>query len=148
MEHPKTNPLFATREPRFVYFTAARSLVPGKAAPPQAIVKLDVKTGEVETWAPGRRCFCEEIVFVPDTTASSSSSSSDDDADADNVVGVEDEDAGFLLSMVFDASVNRSSLVVLDAKSLKKGPVARVWLRHHIPHGLHGEFRSFGAPGF
>lgn len=139
MEHPKTNPLYATREPRYVYFTAARSLVPGKAAPPQAIVKLDAKTGEVETWAPGRRCFCEEIVFVPDTSSSSS---------AEGEEGEEQEDAGFLLSMVFDASVNRSSLVVLDARSLKKGPVARVWLRHHVPHGLHGEWCAPGAVGF
>ena len=135
MEHPKCNPLLATRRPRFVYFTAARSLVPGKAAPPQAIVKLDVEKGRVESWAPGRRCFCEEIVFVP-------------------VVGggeggaAEKEDAGFLLAMVFDASRGASSLAILDASDVSKGPVARVWLRHHVPHGLHGEWCARGSVGF
>ena len=135
MEHPKCNPLLATRRPRFVYFTAARSLVPGKAAPPQAIVKLDVEKGRVESWAPGRRCFCEEIVFVP-------------------VVGggeggaAEKEDAGFLLAMVFDASRGASSLAILDASDVSKGPVARVGLRHHVPHGLHGEWCARGAVGF
>ncbi len=135
MEHPKVNPLLATREPRFVYFTAARSLVPGKAAPPQAIVKLDVKSGSVSSWTPGRRCFCEEIVFVPATGGGEEGQQ-------------QKEDAGFLLAMVFDASRGASSLAILDAADVSKGPVARVWLKHHVPHGLHGEWCSGSAVGF
>ena len=27
---------------------------------------------------------------------------------------------------------------VLDAADFSKGPVATVWLKHHVPHGLHG----------
>jgi all-trans-8'-apo-beta-carotenal 15,15'-oxygenase len=34
----------------------------------------------------------------------------------------------------------RSSLVVLDGADVAAGPVARVWLNHRIPHGLHGAF--------
>src|SRR5579875_3489360 len=29
---------------------------------------------------------------------------------------------------------------VLDAADLAKGPVARIPLRHHVPHGLHGYY--------
>ena len=133
MEHPKVNPLLATREPRFVFFTAARSLVPGKAAPPQAIVKLDTKTGAVSSWAPGRRCFCEEIVYVPVTAKEGEP---------------EKEDEGYLLEMVFDASRGVSSLAILEASDVSKGPVARVWLKHHVPHGLHGEWCARGTVGF
>ena len=60
----------------------------------------------------------------------------------------EKEDAGFLLAMVFDASRGASSLAILDASDVSKGPVARVWLRHHVPHGLHGEWCARGAVGF
>ena len=27
---------------------------------------------------------------------------------------------------------------VLDAADFSKGPLARLWLKHHVPHGLHG----------
>ena len=39
----------------------------------------------------------------------------------------------------------RSSLAVLDGADLTKGPVARVWLEHRIPHGLHGRVRAQGG---
>ena len=29
---------------------------------------------------------------------------------------------------------------VLDASNFSKGPVAKLWLNHHVPHGLHGFF--------
>ena len=29
---------------------------------------------------------------------------------------------------------------VLDAADFSKGPVAKLWLQHHVPHGLHGFF--------
>ena len=29
---------------------------------------------------------------------------------------------------------------VLDAADFDKGPVAKLWLQHHVPHGLHGYF--------
>lgn len=35
---------------------------------------------------------------------------------------------------------------VLDAADFSKGPVATLWLKHHVPHGLHG-FYSEGYFG-
>jgi all-trans-8'-apo-beta-carotenal 15,15'-oxygenase len=37
--------------------------------------------------------------------------------------------------------------VILDARDLNQGPVARLHLKHHVPYGLHGSFTPeyFGA---
>ena len=64
----------------------------------QAFLRLDTLTGQVQKWAPGPKCFCEELVFVPREP--------DQDAAA--------EDDGVLLGMVFDAGTQRSSLAVRD----------------------------------
>jgi all-trans-8'-apo-beta-carotenal 15,15'-oxygenase len=57
------------------------------------------------------------------------------------------EDTGdvWILGMCSDMDEEgQSSLLVLDGARLADGPVARIRLAHHIPHGLHGSF----APGF
>lgn len=37
---------------------------------------------------------------------------------------------------------------VLDAANFTKGPLARIHLSHHIPHGLHGMYseKYYGPP--
>lgn len=128
MEHAKTNPRLATRPARHVWFTQALSAVRGVAAPPQAFTHVDTATGATSSYAPGRRCFTEEIVFVPRPGAP-------DPADDPSA-----ETDGVLLAMVFDASTRTSSLYVLDAADVAAGPIARVQLDHHVPHGLHGDW--------
>lgn len=49
---------------------------------------------ELQSWSPGPRCFCEELIFVPGPN------------------GATQEDDGVLLGMVFDGETQRSSLVV------------------------------------
>lgn len=44
--------------------------------------------------------------------------------------------------MVYNGTLHRSDLVILDAKDLSKPPIARVHLKHHIPYGLHGSWTS------
>ena len=65
----------------------------------------------------------------------------DADGFAAGAAGAEEE--CWLLCMVADHTEKgggRSSLVVLDGANVSAGPVARVWLKHRIPHGLHGAF--------
>lgn len=71
----------------------------------QAFVRVDTQTGEKQTWFPGTRCFCEELVFVPGPHAATQ------------------ETDGFLLGMVFDASQNRSFLAVspVNANACRTG---------------------------
>jgi carotenoid cleavage dioxygenase-like enzyme len=82
------------------------------------IVKADLERRASSVWSePGR--YPGEPVFVaaPDAT---------------------DEDAGVLLSVVFDGEAGSSFLLVLDASDLRE--IARAEAPHHIPFGFHGQF--------
>jgi carotenoid cleavage dioxygenase-like enzyme len=50
------------------------------------------------------------------------------------------EDAGVLLSVVFDARSGSSFMLVLDAAEMTE--LARAEAPHHIPYGFHGQFVS------
>jgi beta,beta-carotene 9',10'-dioxygenase len=87
---------------------------------PDAIVKLDIESGESETWSEGSS-YPGEPVFVPAPQRDS-------------------EDEGVLLSVVLDAERETSSLLVLDARTLEQ--VARARVPHHIPHSFHGQYTA------
>ena len=82
------------------------------------IVKVDTETRETIEWSEDG-CGPGEPVFVaaPDSDA---------------------EDAGVLLSVVFDARSGNSFMLVLDAADLTE--LARAEAPHHIPYGFHGQF--------
>ncbi|KAK9823367.1 hypothetical protein WJX72_002263 [[Myrmecia] bisecta] len=122
MDHPRVNPLFYGKPTRYVFFNMSATTSNSESKPPQAFTRLDTHSGDVQSWFPGERCFCEELIFVPGPQ------------------GATKEDDGYLLGMVFDAEKDRSMLVVLDASDFNKGPIARIWLQHKVPHGLHGYF--------
>jgi len=82
------------------------------------IVKVDTEERTSISWSEDG-CSPGEPVFVaePDSSA---------------------EDAGVLLSVVFDARSGNSFMLVLDAADLTE--VARAEAPHHIPYGFHGQF--------
>jgi beta,beta-carotene 9',10'-dioxygenase len=49
-----------------------------------------------------------------------------------------DEDDGVILSVVLDATEERSVLLVLDATSFEE--LGRAQAPHHIPFGFHGQY--------
>lgn len=65
-------------------------------------MRFDTETGELQSWSPGRRCFCEELIFVA------------------GPAGAVKEDDGVLLGMVYDGETHRSSLVVRPLTSWKQ----------------------------
>ena len=81
-------------------------------------VKHDLETGK--SWEfklpPGR--YCSESPFVPRA-------------------GAIDEDDGYLVSFVIDENKGSSECVILDAKRIEAGPVARIKLPHKISSGTH-----------
>jgi carotenoid cleavage dioxygenase len=50
------------------------------------------------------------------------------------------EDDGWLMSYVYDATTDRSHVVVLHAQDLAAGPVATVHLPQRVPFGFHGNW--------
>ena len=54
--------------------------------------------------------------------------------------GATDEDDGWILTTVYDATTNRSDLVILDARDIAAPEVARIELPARIPHGFHGNW--------
>jgi beta,beta-carotene 9',10'-dioxygenase len=84
----------------------------------EEIVKADTHEGGTISWSEPN-CFAGEPVFVAQP-------------------GAEREDAGVLLSVVLDATTERSFLLVLDATHLNE--LARAEVPHHIPFSFHGQF--------
>lgn len=54
------------------------------------------------------------------------------------------EGVGFLLSIVYRGSENRSDLIILDAENVGDGPLACAQLPHRVPYGFHGNWRGNG----
>jgi beta,beta-carotene 9',10'-dioxygenase len=82
------------------------------------LTKFDVETGSVKRWHEADR-YPGEAVFVAAPEAST-------------------EDAGVVLSVVFNSQSGTSSLVILDGQSFTE--TARIDLPQHVPFGFHGQF--------
>jgi all-trans-8'-apo-beta-carotenal 15,15'-oxygenase len=85
-----------------------------------AVVKLDTTTGNFQTRDFGTDRYTSEALFVPRPGGSA-------------------DDDGYLLSFVYDATVHRTEIVILDARDLEH-EIAAVKLSHHVPFGFHGHF--------
>ena len=82
------------------------------------LTKFDVATGAFKRWYEAG-CYPGEPVFVASPEATT-------------------EDAGVVLSVVFDSRSGTSFLIVLDGQSFEE--VARTNLPQYIPFGFHGQF--------
>lgn len=118
-EFPSIHPQNVGRPYRYLYMGAAHNQ--SGNAPLQAIIKLDVTTGESQIWSGAPQGFVSEPIFVPRPNATT-------------------EDDGWVLTLVYDAGYHRSDVVILDGRDLNQGPIARLHLKHHIPYGLHGNW--------
>ncbi|MDX2229341.1 MAG: carotenoid oxygenase family protein [Leptolyngbyaceae cyanobacterium bins.349] len=123
-EFPALHPAKVGRSHRYLYFAAAHAATGN--APHQAISKVDVESSDRTLWSAAPWGYVGEPVFVPRHP------------DHSQQVGVEDD--GWVLTLVFDARIGRSAVMILDASTLR--PVARLNLRHHVPYGLHGSFTT------
>jgi carotenoid cleavage oxygenase len=121
-EFPRADERLATKRHRYGYTTHARLTdFDGSGDEAAGVLKVDFESGAVEahTFAPGR--VPGEFVFVPATEGAG-------------------EDEGWLLGYVYDRTVDRSELVVLDATDVTAEPVARVHLPVRVPAGFHGNW--------
>ncbi len=120
-EMPAVHPDVFGQPYRFLYLNGTHQ--PSGSAPLQAILKIDWQTNERQIWSAAPRGFVSEPVFVPRPNRT-------------------DEDEGWLLTLVYDAAQHRSNLAILDARNISSGPLARLNLKHHVPHGFHGTWSA------
>ena len=121
------NPAVSGQKHRYVY--AAVGGMGSEVAPPQGIAKFDVDSGSVDAWMPKGNEFCGEPMFAPRANA-------------------DGEDGGYIVSVLYNGQKDESEMVVLDAKDIRAGPVARVPLGMVAPHGYHGCFSSSNESGW
>lgn len=117
-EFPCLNPNYVGKAYRYLYLGAvAPEIPPTSNGPLQAIVKVDVTTGNylMHSFAP--RGFIGEPVFIPRGT---------------------EEDDGWLITFVFNGERRATDIVILSAQDLSTCAVLP--LPHHVPYGLHGNF--------
>ncbi|MGF1486966.1 MAG: carotenoid oxygenase family protein [Prochloraceae cyanobacterium] len=119
-EFPAINPDRVGRDYRYLFIGAAHNSTGN--APLQSILKFDrhtLKEEQFYSFAPSG--YISEPIFVPKPDANK-------------------EDDGWILSLVYDAAGHRSKLAILEAENLDRGPIAKLYLKHHIPYGLHGSW--------
>ena len=100
-----------------------------------AVVKYDMKTGTKQIYEHGSGCYGMEAQFVPRSHSNHKNQGSQDH-------GTEDD--GWLVLFVHDesdrytsAAEGRSECIILDAKKIQEGPIARLKLPSRVPYGAH-----------
>lgn len=82
------------------------------------ITRYDHVSGDAQTYLFGEGRFGSESPMAPNTGATT-------------------EDDGYVVSFVTDMNTHTSECVVLDARNIAAGPVARIMLPHQISSGTH-----------
>lgn len=103
---------------RYAYAVANHSGVSEEA---QELIKYDLERGTAEAHVFPRGQAPAEGVFVP----------------ASDGAG---EDEGFVVAYVYDEARNGSDMVILDAGSFSKPPIATIRLPQRVPFGFHGNW--------
>uniref|UniRef100_A0A7C3KCZ8 Uncharacterized protein n=1 Tax=Oscillatoriales cyanobacterium SpSt-418 TaxID=2282169 RepID=A0A7C3KCZ8_9CYAN len=49
---------------------------------------------------------------------------------------------GWVLDLVYDTAHNQTDVVILNGVDFDRGAIARLYLKHHVPYGLHSCFSS------
>ncbi|MHB0774243.1 carotenoid oxygenase family protein [Halomonas sp. WWR20] len=83
------------------------------------IMRIDVETGETDSYFVGEGYAAQEPTFVP-------------------LPGATKEAEGYLLSVLNNYRTQRSELAIFDAHDLKKGPIARLLMPLALRNGIHG----------
>jgi len=122
-EFPRIDEGLVGRRMRYVYaglgapYMAPKPLFDG-------VIKYDFSGGvSAQTYYFGRGRFGGECVFAPRP-------------------GATVEDDGWVLTYVHDAIAQRSEFLVMDARDITAGPVARVLLPQRVPYGFHAAWIS------
>ena len=118
IEFPRIHPDHVSKSNQFGYALASSNF---KKPDFKEIVKYDFVNDTSEVYEYGSGNFGAEPVFVPSE-------------------GANDEDEGYLLSLVYDQETDKSDLIILNAQEVSSGPLAKVHLPQRVPFGFHGDW--------
>ena len=114
-EFPRCHPELNSKPYRYGYTLASE----GSIFP--AIYKRDMKTNDVQIFNFGEGRHGGEPYFIPAENAKA-------------------EDDGYLMSIVYSESAQRSDLVIFDAQDPARPALATVHLPARVPYGFHGNW--------
>lgn len=120
VEMPRTHPGWSYTRKRFVYGVT-------KIRPDEfydGLVKVDSETGATSVWSE-TGVYANEPLFVPEPNGAT-------------------EDAGVVITIVFDSNVDRAFLLILDARTFEE--IGRADTGQRIPFGLHGMAQQAVSP--
>ncbi len=86
-------------------------------------LKYDNETGKIQVHHFGDDCESGEAVFAPR-------------------IGSIQEDDGYVICFVYDASSGSSECHIIDAQNFEAPPVARIKIPQRVPHGFHASWVS------
>jgi len=117
-EFPRIHPQLAGQFNRYGYCLGV-----GALATPDfgRIIKYDLVNHSSEIIELGSNLMAGEPVFIP-------------------AVGQQSEDEGYLMTYLYDRSLDKSGLVIYNAQDLAAGPVAEIRLPQRVPFGFHGSW--------
>lgn len=122
-EFPTVAPGVSAREHRIVWLATVSAETAARRGLPDRLARIDVTTGRADVVALGPSQYPSEAIFVPRPGAAPAT-----------------EDDGWVVTLVYDARVDRSHVAVLDARDPHAGPIARAWFDQPIPFTFHGAF--------
>ena len=120
-EFPRHNPEVGLKQHRYGFTSEIKPVGGHHQNIHGAIIKIDTDTGSTEAHEFGRGRGGAEPVFVPKVDGTA-------------------EDAGWILTVVYDATTDTSELHILDAQDLAGPEVATIRLPQRVPFGFHGNW--------
>ena len=116
MEFPRVNSNVECYQHQFGY-----ALTSGGTHGFSDLLKFDLEAGTTQTYGVGDNCAAGEPVFVGSSSG-------------------EAEDAGYILSVIYNGDTELSELHIIDAQDFESKPLAIVKLNARVPFGFHGNF--------
>ena len=117
-EFPTMHPMTTSKKVRYTYLQEIPVEVPVTF---EALVKLDISTGEKQRFAYGKGLYGSESPFVPRPGATA-------------------EDDGWVVSFITDTNDWSSACWIFDGQDITKGPICKINIPARIPAGFHATF--------
>lgn len=120
-EFPRINPAWTGRRQRYAYI--ASNPADSVRGLQRQLARIDFDSGAVTRHDFGPDGYPGEPMFIPTRAGAA-------------------EDEGVVVTLVFDAATQHTSVVGLDARDLAARPLFVGRLQHHVPFSLHGFFAA------